>query len=680
MTLSTTTTRVAFPGAGTTGPFAFPFRIFDPSTDLLVIKESVAGALTTLAYLTDYTVAGVASGLDAYGGGGNVTLVVALAVGETLIIRRVVAVSQPTSLQNAGPYFASVIESALDRLAMIEQQLDEQRSVSPRAPASVDPSTFTGDIGNWAAGLGLAIAADGLSFVATPTNPATPPVYPVLTGEVGVTDTSYPVGNIKRYGARGDGVTVEDVYANNAIDSINALGWGLFHWPHGTYVIAAALHAITASCRIFGDGAAMLASDHGVSSTGNGTTIQTSNDIALFTMEGSFATIEDIAFSYNNAVAATAAVAITLSIGQGQQLHRVTFNKWYDAVVVGDGAWEWRVAHCNFFNCQHAGINVKYSGANPDQGDMAIIDCHFEQNTAAAGTSGILYAAHGGMRVLGCKFLQHAYALNLTCAGTTSDLFLLGCSLENQDTAGLLFQHGGGVFRNIVVNGCEISALAGISAIIADGGGQAIQRLTVVGNNIVSGGGASIGLDLRDLSEASIDANQIVGWGTCGIKIADAAKNVRIGSDNIFTSTPTPIQDLTLSSSAGAAVNDVAHLTRRATPSIDNTAYVNIFQLLMNDTTYHGALVELVLEGLIQNVGEFARVTRVLLTYGGAGNVTVTAVEDIQTVNTVLLQWDVTTTPGSVLVGLKAPVTAGAIINATARLSVKGQINRVITL
>lgn len=141
MTLSTTASRVSYPGTGSTGPFAFPFKIFaippGGSPDLVVTKVSSAGALATLAYPADYTVTG--SG-DATG---TITLTVALAVGETLWIRRAPALTQPTSIRNQGTYFPATIEDEFDRLIMQMQSMSDKIDRSFGFGESFDPATLS---------------------------------------------------------------------------------------------------------------------------------------------------------------------------------------------------------------------------------------------------------------------------------------------------------------------------------------------------------------------------------------------------------------------------------------------------------------------------------------------------------------------------------------------------------
>ncbi|MDB4871958.1 MAG: hypothetical protein JWL97_2962 [Gemmatimonadales bacterium] len=127
---------MSYPGTGTTGPFAYPFRIF-AAVDLLVTKRTALNAEITLANIADYTVSGVGDLT------GNVTPTVAVAVGETLVIRRKTLLGQPVSVRNNSAYYASVHEDEFDRLSMQILSLQDQLDRSFGVSESYDPATLT---------------------------------------------------------------------------------------------------------------------------------------------------------------------------------------------------------------------------------------------------------------------------------------------------------------------------------------------------------------------------------------------------------------------------------------------------------------------------------------------------------------------------------------------------------
>lgn len=122
MTISTTDSSIAYSGNGVTLAFAVPFR-FLVDADLTVTLRSTAGVESTLVLNTNYTLTGAND--DA---GGTLTMVVAPAVGERLVIERIVGITQETDYPEGSNFPAEAHERALDRLTMIGQQL--LRSIS----------------------------------------------------------------------------------------------------------------------------------------------------------------------------------------------------------------------------------------------------------------------------------------------------------------------------------------------------------------------------------------------------------------------------------------------------------------------------------------------------------------------------------------------------------------------
>ena len=112
MTISSQTRKTGtFVGSGSTGPFAFAFKIFQPS-DMLVVKVNTTTSVeTTLTLTTDFT---VSMNFDQDSNpGGNVTLVVALAVGNNMVMSSQIPYLQETDLTNQGGFYPEVITSSL---------------------------------------------------------------------------------------------------------------------------------------------------------------------------------------------------------------------------------------------------------------------------------------------------------------------------------------------------------------------------------------------------------------------------------------------------------------------------------------------------------------------------------------------------------------------------------------
>lgn len=158
MTISSVVSANSYTGTGTTGPFAFSYRILS-ATDLLVTKKSsVSGAETTLAYPADYSVSGV---LEA---GGSITTTAIVAAGDVIRIRRKPPLTQPTSIRNQGTYFPSVIEDEFDRLVMQLQDHEDRLSKTFRLKETQDASLWNLSLSGGSPGQVLGLDGTGLGL------------------------------------------------------------------------------------------------------------------------------------------------------------------------------------------------------------------------------------------------------------------------------------------------------------------------------------------------------------------------------------------------------------------------------------------------------------------------------------------------------------------------------------
>lgn len=120
MTVSSENLRISYTGAGSTGPFAFPYYFLE-NDDLKVIKRTKAtGAEVTLVLTTDYTVAG--AGVPA---GGTITTVVAVSADYEIVIFRDPDALQLVDYIANDPFPAETHEKALDKLTMLVQRVKD---------------------------------------------------------------------------------------------------------------------------------------------------------------------------------------------------------------------------------------------------------------------------------------------------------------------------------------------------------------------------------------------------------------------------------------------------------------------------------------------------------------------------------------------------------------------------
>ena len=143
MTISTTISRQIYNGNGVTTVFAFPYRFLQNEDLVVILVDDSTGVTTTQVLNTDYTLSGADSDT-----GGNVTMVVAPAVGERLVIFRQVDLTQEVDYITGDPFPAETHERALDRLTMITQQLQEEIDRTAKLPVTseADANSLVADL------------------------------------------------------------------------------------------------------------------------------------------------------------------------------------------------------------------------------------------------------------------------------------------------------------------------------------------------------------------------------------------------------------------------------------------------------------------------------------------------------------------------------------------------------
>lgn len=136
MTIAKTGTSASYAGNGATTAFAFPYR-FLQDNDLQVYIVVTDGTATLQTLTTDYTVSN--NGDET---GGTVTMIVAPASGETLLIERQTDQTQSADYVNNDPFPAETHEDALDKLTLIAQEegADGDRHITFPAGDAASPT------------------------------------------------------------------------------------------------------------------------------------------------------------------------------------------------------------------------------------------------------------------------------------------------------------------------------------------------------------------------------------------------------------------------------------------------------------------------------------------------------------------------------------------------------------
>lgn len=134
MPVNTTKSSKTFQGNGVTQAWSCDFRIF-ASTDVTVaVIDQVAGTSTPLSLGSDFTVSGANDD-----GGFTVNTTVPVASGKNLLVKRVIAFTQPTSFTNQGRFFPALHQDMADRLEMQIQQINDTQGRFLQFPDGVVP-------------------------------------------------------------------------------------------------------------------------------------------------------------------------------------------------------------------------------------------------------------------------------------------------------------------------------------------------------------------------------------------------------------------------------------------------------------------------------------------------------------------------------------------------------------
>lgn len=141
MTISNTPRKAGpYAGNGSATTFAFAYKVFSAADVLVVRADTATGIETTLTLTTDYTVSLNAD--QDTSPGGTITTTTAPAAGQTITLSSDMDYTQPVELTNNGGFYPRVINDALDRLTIGQQQLkeltDRTLKVAVSTPSGVD--------------------------------------------------------------------------------------------------------------------------------------------------------------------------------------------------------------------------------------------------------------------------------------------------------------------------------------------------------------------------------------------------------------------------------------------------------------------------------------------------------------------------------------------------------------
>jgi len=135
ITISDTTPRVQYTATSSQTTFSVPFEFFN-NADLVVVKTA-SSTDTTLSYnaspssASQYSVTG--AGVS---GGGSITLGGGATAGDVYTIYRDLAIARTTDFSASGSFPVETLNTELDKVVAMSQQLERDLKFSPRASAT----------------------------------------------------------------------------------------------------------------------------------------------------------------------------------------------------------------------------------------------------------------------------------------------------------------------------------------------------------------------------------------------------------------------------------------------------------------------------------------------------------------------------------------------------------------
>lgn len=224
MTITTTTSSIAYEGNGVSTTFSYGFLI--PSQDDLVVTITDSTGAETVLLTSEYTVTGIDDpdgGIVTYPVSGS-----ALALLSFITIARDLPLEQNTDLVNQSGYYPQVVEDALDYGIMVSQQINGEFSRALVAPLSDPAANLTIPNATSRAGFYLAFDSSGNPIAGTPVAGATvssvmKPVVEAAT--LAASRTAYGLGTLATLGLgtgfRNDGAGNAQVNNTTVADTIS---------------------------------------------------------------------------------------------------------------------------------------------------------------------------------------------------------------------------------------------------------------------------------------------------------------------------------------------------------------------------------------------------------------------------------------------------------------------------
>lgn len=489
-------------------------------------------------------------------------------------------------------------------------------------------------------------------------SPVTPGSLTISPGQSGGLHIPFwAITNVTEYGALGDGVTDETTAINRAIAALNGVGGGTLYFPKGTYKVSSALTAITVPTVI-----------SGASSTGSILEPSVTGLDVLTLSTGNIA-VRDLQIRWLGAVpSAGAGIRLNFSsLAYRPVIDNVFIQGTYYGIRANDYAQLMTVQNCYILDFVKYGIWREYGGNLPDNGDDVFHGNTIATSQGVAGSAGIRMDAHGGPRIssnkIGGGTLTVGIDFQIADGVATSVSTITGNSIEGPATGIRIGPSGTtGTFGAVSVTGNEFSCTTGVNV------GNGVTDVTITGNTFNATTGVNVS---GSASTVGVSGNTFLCASGTAVKFSSTCYQCVLGT-NTYEGVMTLVQDD--APGFDQTLQPVTYEIRdtRFLSTSSNVTYTNLWRI---DMPVGGScFVTLMTQGYLDTVGSEGSYQQRWVDRDGGGNVAVstTGITDFGGGSSPTAQFDVTTTGGSMYVGLRKGSAAGTALNMTVTLVVEG--------
>lgn len=493
----------------------------------------------------------------------------------------------------------------------------------------------------------------------------------LMSKNVGNTLTNYTAWNNVMFnvksgknGAKGDGSTDDTSAIQKTIDAAVAAGGGIVFFPAGNYLHSASF---------------LLNGPVIIRGSGRNVTklIRTVNSIDGFVVNANYVSIQDLNI--------TSKAGLDISVVSAAIRAKSALNTVIEYCLLGDyyyGLWFetstglLTLRKCYVVNNYKYGIYFNQIDA-PDGGDSTITD-NVIDSALSTSDAGIRHEGGGGFRISNNKILGHkrGYDLQIRDADLTSILLITNNSIESQTFGAIRLGRSGttGTFNQISITNNQTNVIvtpdASYTSVLVDYG---VRDVTIEGNTF-GGTGAHNGITLEGGDGINISGNALSTFSTA-IKVnnSHSPTNVNIGS-NTYRNVNTFMEDNTTTFNAPV----VDYLYNRPLQVTSTTIYTNVFRIDMNQ--FRGGEIQFNVEGILAGVSGANRSIKKFISRV-SGIIDVTAIRDIAVGSVIDVQFDFTTTTGSLYIGVRRNAAAGGTeLDVNCTLMILGNVYRVARL